>query len=247
MHILLNLKEEQINLGEVLKNFKSFVQDLPADMRGLCLSNSLEIREIHNEFGNINDLLAYGNENGDDEKNKPQDQDFFHFVAFVNRNSSVYELDGLKDAPISHGKVKNVPNEWAKKVLEIIKIRTGQNKEDDDSERESEIRFNLMVLIPDRREVLIDEINELKQKQINNTNNINDTSRINKLDDISVMKLIETQNDLDNEESKWLRYREEWADRNNSRNARDNIQQPKLSAQVQDLLKSMSFKGLIPK
>lgn len=257
MHILLNLETEKINSGEVLKNFKSFAQDLPADMRGLCLSNSLEIREIHNEFGNIKNLLAYGNEeedDEDDEKKNPKDKDSFHFVAFLNRNSLIYELDGLKDAPILHGKVEN-ECEWGKKVLEIIKTRTSQNKEQN-SDLDSEIRFNLMVLVPDRREVLKDEIDGLKQKQIYNTSDTrdtldtgdtSDTSRADKDEDISVLKLlIKTQNDLDEEESKWSRYRKEWADRNkNAENARDI--QPKLSAQVKDLLKSMALKGLIPK
>ena len=44
-----------------------------------------------------------------DNTSKDEDQDSFHFVAYVPINGRVYELDGLKDGPIDLGmKVYNI-------------------------------------------------------------------------------------------------------------------------------------------
>merc|ERR1719411_1932549 len=46
--VLLNRKE--IALGPTLGDFKAFTSALPPQMRGLALSNSVEIRKAHNSF-----------------------------------------------------------------------------------------------------------------------------------------------------------------------------------------------------
>ena len=227
MHILLN---SSVELGQVLENFKAFSQELPADMRGLCLSNSLEIRQIHNEFGNLTELLAFGEDEDELEKD-PKAKDPFHFVAFIQRNGKIYELDGLKDSPILHAKTDGAST-WQAEVLGIIKKRA----------ESGEIRFNLMALCPDRREALKTEISEL-------TAAIEEEKRISWL-----TRRFQAQQELDEEEAKWSRYRKEWTGR--QREYREASHQPKalkdtklgtISPQVQDLLKSMAVKGLIPK
>lgn len=83
-------------------------------MRGLCLSNSLEIRQVHNEFGNLEEHLLYGDEE-DRKKKGSKDDDPFHFVAFVKKDDNIYELDGLLDAPIRH-EAACLDENWDEKV-----------------------------------------------------------------------------------------------------------------------------------
>ena len=276
MHILLNFdggENENVQLGSVLENFKSFSQDLPADMRGLCLSNSLEIRQIHNEFGNIEEILAFGEEDEDIGKdNKEKSKDPFHFVSFISKNGQIYELDGLRDAPLVHfveeemememaedGKgncssnssslsenkeSENKKSEWTTKVLEIIKKRTRGN---------TEIRFNLMAVVVDRRERLRAEIAELNVKIDNdNPSKVKESGAANEKTTWLTQRF-KAQQELDDEEAKWSRHRKDWVERQNRHRDMqpkldDNATNPvKLSAQVQDLLKSMTSKGLLPK
>lgn len=230
MHILLNLEEGNVEIGQVLDNFKSFAHELPPDMRGLCLSNSLEIRQIHNEFGNLEELLAFGDDNSSERDTGSKDP--FHFVAFIQKNGKIYELDGLKEAPIivSEGAKKD----WKEAVLEIIKGRVGND---------SEIRFNLMAITADRRKDLVAEIAELNEK-INDPSLESDASRSSWLS-----KRFKAQQELEDEDAKWSRYRKQWSDRQESHKE----MQPKtktpsntagISPQVQDLLNSLTAKGL---
>lgn len=230
MHILLNLEAEKVEIGQVLDNFKSFAQELPPDLRGLCLSNSLEIRQIHNEFGNLEELLAFGDD-GNSEKDSSS-KDPFHFVAFIPKNGKIYELDGLKEAPIVV--CEEVKDDWKAAVLEIIKKRVGTA---------SEIRFNLMAITEDRRRDLEAEIAELNEK-INDPSLESDASRPSWLS-----KRFKAQQELEDEEAKWSRYRKQWSDRQESNKqmhpkAKAPLITAGLSPQVQDLLKSLTAKGL---
>ena len=218
LHILLNSDGDDVQLGPELSNFVSFAKELPADMRGLCLSNSLEIRQAHNEFGNLEEYLAFGDE--EDDENDKKKSDPFHFVAFIEKNETVYELDGLKDGPIRHARPAEQP--WTATVLDIIKDRI-KDKQD--------IRFNLMAVVQDQRELLRKEIEELN-KEIEAT----DSGALKG-------KRFTLQQDLDAEEAKWNHYRQAWSAR--KKEVTKIHAQPKvLSAKVQDLLKSFEAKGL---
>lgn len=234
MHILLN--SPGVELGEVLENFKSFSHELPLDLRGLCLSNSLEIRQIHNEFGNLTGLLAFGDDDDEaEEKKKENLKDPFHFVAFIQKNGQIFELDGLKEFPILHDVAEIEGQNWQKSVLEIIKKRVDSG----------EIRFNLMAVCPDRRESLKSEIANLAAKL-----DESETEGTGERTPLLIRKF-QAQQELDEEEAKWLGYRKDWADRQNecirAVNQPKSAKDVKISSQVQDLLKSMTEKGLIPK
>lgn len=227
MHILLN--NPDLELGSVLDNFQSFAQDLPADMKGLCLSNSLEIRQIHNEFGNLEDLLAYGDDEDDENDNKKRSKDPFHFVAFIHKKDTVYELDGLKDSPSVHA--TTCEGQWTDSVIGIIKKRL---------EGASEIRFNLMAVVADRREALKQNISDLSAK-------VSEIEGENEQKTKLLTERFKFQQDLDDEEAKWVRYRKDWKDRQGRTREIRSKPTIELSSQVQDLLKSMAQKGLIPK
>ena len=50
INLLLNIDSNDVSLGNTLENFKNFTQNFDAGLRGLTLSNSEEIRELHNSF-----------------------------------------------------------------------------------------------------------------------------------------------------------------------------------------------------
>ena len=139
--ILLNAKG--VRLGDKLSNFREFTASLPPDMKGLAISNSEDIRAAHNSFARAEPFLA--------EKVKAkEDDDVFHFVAYVPIDGQVYELDGLQSGPIHLGPVEaGEPHrgDWLKAVRPLIQARMAKYGE-------SETKFNLMALTQDRREVL---------------------------------------------------------------------------------------------
>lgn len=198
-------------------------------MRGLCISNSLEIRQIHNEFGNLAETLAFED---DEEKEDEGQKDPFHFVAFIQNDGNVYELDGLKEFPILHA--ENVQN-WEEKVLEIIKRRVNS----------SEIRFNLMAICADDREIIKAEISKLTQKLESDT----ESNSIESPEERTLLltKRFKLEQDLEDEEAKWSRYRKNWETRQREHVKASTTKDLKLSLKVQNLLKSMATKGLIPK
>ncbi|KAJ2851557.1 hypothetical protein IWW36_001041 [Coemansia brasiliensis] len=136
MSVLLN-RAEDIELGETLTNFRSFTADLPSDMRGLALTNCDQIRDVHNSFVRPEAFLS------DEKRPATEDDDVFHFISYVPVNGRLYELDGLKGSPVDHGKTSN----WLQDVGEVIQKRMNEYSQ-------SEIRFNLMAVIGDRRKIL---------------------------------------------------------------------------------------------
>ncbi|KAJ2161863.1 ubiquitin carboxyl-terminal hydrolase [Coemansia sp. RSA 552] len=138
--ILLNRQE--IELGETLANFRGFSAELPPEMRGLALTNCDQIRNVHNSFVRPESFLA-------EEKSRvaTEDDDVFHFISYVPVNGRLYELDGLKAGPVDHGATED----WLEDAGRVIEKRMGEYSQ-------SEIRFNLMAVIGDRRKVLGSEI-----------------------------------------------------------------------------------------
>lgn len=50
LSVLLNTKHADIQLGSTLSEFREFTQTFDAHMKGLALSNSDTIRNVHNSF-----------------------------------------------------------------------------------------------------------------------------------------------------------------------------------------------------
>ncbi|CAG9462633.1 unnamed protein product [Pedinophyceae sp. YPF-701] len=148
LSVLLNRPEleKMKQLGALLTNFKSFVSDLPADMKGLAIGNSEEIRRAHNSFARPDPLVP-------DENLAGQDQDAFHFVTYVPLHGQLYELDGLQPGPISHGAV-GTGSAWLAQATEAIKRRVSKYEA-------GEVHFNLMAVVQDRRVALQKQIEAL--------------------------------------------------------------------------------------
>ncbi|KAJ1720029.1 hypothetical protein LPJ53_005285 [Coemansia erecta] len=135
LSVLLNRPE--IDLGPMLQGFLDFSSELPADMRGLALSNSDEIRAVHNSFVRPEAFLGE-----QESREATESDDLFHFVSYVPKDGRLYELDGLKPGPVDHGECAD----WMARAGEVIQGRMAGFGD--------EIRFNLMAVIGDRRTAL---------------------------------------------------------------------------------------------
>jgi len=133
MSVLMNIEDSGVSLGTTLQEFKEFCGALDAETKGLALSNSDQIRSVHNSFARQT-LFEF------DSKKADKDDDVFHFVSFVPINGRIYELDGLKAGPVDHGPAGE---DWTDAVRPVIEARMMKYTQ-------GEIHFNLMAVIQDK-------------------------------------------------------------------------------------------------
>jgi len=134
--ILLN-NTDKLDIGPTLTELKTFTDGMDPATRGLAISNSEKIRTEHNKFAHPEPFVFT-------KKIAKDGDDVFHFVAYLHFKDSIYEIDGLQKGPILIEKgVKN--EEWIKKVKPSIQNRISLYSQ-------SEIKFNLLALVPNRLE-----------------------------------------------------------------------------------------------
>lgn len=110
-------------------------------LRGEALSNAELIRTVHNSFARSSPFI--------DESTRlanPDDEDaeaVYHFIAYASVNDTLYELDGLQPAPVSHGPCP--ASSFASAVVPVLQRRIARYPD-------AEIRFNLMAIVRDKRE-----------------------------------------------------------------------------------------------
>ncbi|KAK3902548.1 ubiquitin carboxyl-terminal hydrolase [Staphylotrichum tortipilum] len=130
--------DETIDIGPALTDFRDFTMALPPEYRGEALSNSELIRDVHNSFAKSSPFVDETQRHPDDES-----ADAFHFIAYTPINGTLYELDGLQPAPISHGPCAS-PADFPAKVMAILQRRIARYDA-------TEIRFNLLAMVRDLR------------------------------------------------------------------------------------------------
>jgi len=144
IQILLN--KDGVEVGPELSMLKEFTAEMPADMRGEAISNSESIREAHNSFSHQGFVQV------DDPNQK--EGDAFHFVGYIEKNGRLIELDGLQKGPIDHGEIGAAG--WLPKAREVMEKRMGEYTAGADGK--TEIRFNLMAMVKERKVVYGEEI-----------------------------------------------------------------------------------------
>lgn len=109
------------------------------------MGNSEILRDVHNSFARQQlwelDIRGSGKE------------DNFHFISYLPINGHVYELDGLRQAPIDLGPIGE-GDDWLKTVRPIIEKRIQKYQE-------GEIHFNLMAVISDQKQKYQKQLDEL--------------------------------------------------------------------------------------
>jgi ubiquitin carboxyl-terminal hydrolase L5 len=147
--------------------------------RGLAISNSEKIRVEHNKFSHPEPFVFT--------KIKAEDgDDVFHFVAYIHFKNAIYEIDGLRNGPILiEENVKN--EEWIKKVKPSILNRINLYAQ-------SEIKFNLLALVPDRLEKA-KKLDEDLKKRRNYVKNL-----LDKKEEVSNDKELEEYNKMTKEQ-----------------------------------------------
>ncbi|CAK9290288.1 unnamed protein product [Gordionus sp. m RMFG-2023] len=152
LNILLNCRGDSIDLGETLNNFKNFSENFLPSLKGVCLTNCETIRNVHNSFSKHHIFEM-------DDKINDEKEDVFHFTCYLPFENHLYELDGLKNAPIDLGSLPE-DGDWISKVKPIIEQRMKKYNE-------SEIHFNLMAVVSDLKE-------KYKRELIKLESNLND-------------------------------------------------------------------------
>ncbi|KAH0535555.1 ubiquitin carboxyl-terminal hydrolase-like [Cotesia glomerata] len=125
--IINNLDKIELEDG-ILKNFYEEAKDLSFADRGKLLMNTAsEIIDAHEQ-------LAQEGQTAAPQENAPV---YHHFVAFVAKDGSLWELDGRKSIPINHGPATE------ETMLENAANVCGQYMERDPEE----VRFTMIALV----------------------------------------------------------------------------------------------------
>lgn len=163
INLLCNLPPmEDVKLGSIIEEFKSFTSSFDAMNRGLCLGNYEAIRNVHNSFARQTCFEV--------DIKGPEKEENYHFITYVPVNNRIYELDGLRQGPIDLGAVK--PEEdWLDTVRPFINKRIQKYSE-------GEIHFNLMAVVTDRKVICQKRLTELTQSGMDTDKNADEIAKL---------------------------------------------------------------------
>jgi ubiquitin carboxyl-terminal hydrolase L5 len=151
---------QHLELGKTLSEFREFTKDFNAQIKGVSIAGSEELRNAHNAFALPETL--FDDDIPKPHKPKSKDAEAFHFVAYIPYQGTVYELDGLMPGPIAVGEIpssasasttttttttsspssSSSSSSWIAIAKEAIQTRMNHLPTE---------KFNLMAVIQDKR------------------------------------------------------------------------------------------------
>ncbi|CAK9786505.1 putative ubiquitin-specific protease [Cutaneotrichosporon oleaginosum] len=105
---------ESIGIGAELKNLREFGAGMSSMDLGHVVASSDTIREVHNSFSKTSPFALDASA---DEREK---EDAYHFVTYLPKHGVLYELDGLRSAPLMHAACDD---DWLTAARETIEAR----------------------------------------------------------------------------------------------------------------------------
>lgn len=120
-----NAKEVDLQSG-LLKEFLDETAGFSPQQRGQRLEESAAIQAAHDRTA----------EEGQTEAPNREEELVTHFVAFVHKDGSLYELDGRREGPVNHG--ETTPESLLKDAAVVCKSRMERDP--------SEYRFTVVAL-----------------------------------------------------------------------------------------------------
>uniref|UniRef100_A0A1A9W0Q2 Ubiquitin carboxyl-terminal hydrolase n=1 Tax=Glossina brevipalpis TaxID=37001 RepID=A0A1A9W0Q2_9MUSC len=91
IHSVANNRDIMLGDG-ILKDFLEMAKDMTPEERGKALETDKAVRESHQALAQEGQTMA-----------DPNEEVYHHFIALVNKDDTLYELDGRKSFPIKHG------------------------------------------------------------------------------------------------------------------------------------------------
>ncbi|XP_069101366.1 ubiquitin carboxyl-terminal hydrolase BAP1-like isoform X2 [Argopecten irradians] len=156
-HALLSvlLNNDRVKLGSTLSKLKEFSKYMSPEDKGFAIGNMPELASAHNRHARPEPRHLPEKQQG---ISTTKTMEAFHFVSYVPIGGHLFELDGLKPHPIDHGPWRK-DEYWTEKFRRVITERLGMAT---GGEPYHDIRFNLMAVVPDKRQLYEQKLTTLK-------------------------------------------------------------------------------------
>ncbi|CCW66077.1 unnamed protein product [Phytomonas sp. Hart1] len=140
LNILCN-HQEDIQLGEELRHFLVFTQDLDPTLRGTQIGSWERLREAHNSFAQPMLLEKEGASSSRD------GEESYHFESFIYRNGGIWELDGMQDGPVLCEEANEA--NYKATLMEVVRRVMADISAKDTASTGRGISFVLMAVVDD--------------------------------------------------------------------------------------------------